>query len=110
MSKVRERFLILEEERNKFEHELQALEHSASDDGIVMGIQGLTLRVSPFVVVAIDKMAQHHDMSRQELLSQIVIEGIQEAVEGTFSAYDNADKLRESFYQDVDRIARENLS
>lgn len=105
MGNIKQKFFDLEHMRLKIEHRLGVMEDEAE---AAPALKGVTLRIPPGAVVAIDNMAAHHDMSRQELLSEIVMEGIHDVIEGTFSPYDNREDLVETFYAQVRKQLSEN--
>lgn len=109
MGNIRNLLEKMEQDRTQIEHDLRRMEFQADRDSIRYGLHGVTLRVSPFVVTALDKLAHRHGLSRHELLTNILTEGIQEAIDGTFSPYEDGEDMKQTFLADVEKTARDAL-
>lgn len=57
-------------------------------------LKPVTVRLSPEYVALIDEVAENTDMSRQALLSTIVVAGIEEAVDGYASVFSNPSEVK----------------
>lgn len=64
-----------------------------------------SIRLSPVIVAAFDTMADHHQMSRQAIMAQVLRAGLKDVVEGTFRPYTNSEECIASFWQEARRNA-----
>ncbi len=76
--------------RNETGH---ALAREANNTGSP-DLKPVTVRLSPEYVALIDEVAENTDMSRQALLSTIVMAGIEEAVDGYASVFSNPSEAK----------------
>lgn len=81
---------IFELIRNETGHALaREANNSSSPD-----LKPVTVRLSPEYVALIDEIAENTNMSRQALLSTIVMSGIEEAVDGYSSVFTNPSEAK----------------
>lgn len=81
---------IFELIRHETEH---ALVREANNAGSP-DLKPVTVRLSPEYVALIDEVAENTNMSRQALLSTIVMAGIEEAVDGYSSVFSNPSEAK----------------
>ena len=81
---------IFELIRHETEH---ALVREANNAGSP-DLKPVTVRLSPEHVALIDEVAENTNMSRQALLSTIVMAGIEEAVDGYSSVFSNPSEAK----------------
>lgn len=89
MARLKDMFEQQEVWRLSHEHEEQEAEASKV---------AVTVRLDGILVCGLDRMAEHHGWSRQQLLSTIIEKGFAEVVEGTFTPYENKEQLVKDFW------------
>lgn len=73
-------------------------------------VKGVSIRLQGVTVTAIDGLASMLDKSRQELLSNILEQAINEAVEGFFTPYLNTEKVCHEFWEDCEEAKKKGIS
>lgn len=67
---------------NKYEQKMRTLadEHYAEQQGQFGALRGVTIRLTFSTINTLDKMSNFFDMSRQELMAEIIESGISEII------------------------------